>query len=144
MLKVMKGDRPDRPPSGLSETLWNLLVATWVEQYAQRPRERPSASAVLTQLKRCVRDWGKSIIPLVPEDWENAGSCRMSPNDWQFVHVPIIDDDFTSDDDDLRTMLSDFHDWIGCLVVGEESEGFGLLSNRPPGSPTLTQTSDSS
>ena len=91
-----KGDRPDRPPSGFSETLWNLVVATWVEQYAQKPRERPSASTVLARLKGCVDDWGKSIIPLVPKDWGNAGSCRLSANDWQFVHVPAI-----GDDDDL-------------------------------------------
>ena len=81
MFKVMKGNRPDRPPSGFSETLWGLLVATWVEQYAQKPRKRPSASTVLTRLKKCVGHWGKSIIPLVPEDWKNTGSCRMSPND---------------------------------------------------------------
>ena len=73
MLKVVKGDRPARPSSGLSETLWDLLVATWVEQYAQRSRERPPASTVLAQLKECVDDWGKSIIPLVPEDWEDVG-----------------------------------------------------------------------
>ena len=69
MLKVIKGDRPERPPSGLSDTLWGLLVAAWVGQYAQKPRERPSTSAVLTQLKDCVDQWGKSIIPLIPEDW---------------------------------------------------------------------------
>ena len=86
----MKGDRPDRPPSGLSETLWNLLVAMWVEQYAQKPCERPSASTVLTRLKECVDDWGKSIIPLIPEDWENTGSCRMSPNDCGGLFMSLL------------------------------------------------------
>lgn len=74
MFKVVKGDRPGRPSPGFSETLWDLLVATWVEQYAQKPQERPSASAVLTRLKECVDDWGESIVPLTSEDWENTGS----------------------------------------------------------------------
>ena len=73
MLKVVKGDRPDRPSSGLSNALWDLLVATWVVQYAQKPRERPLVSTVLALLKEYVDDWGKSIIPLTPEDWEDVG-----------------------------------------------------------------------
>ena len=63
MLKVRDGDRPDRPPSGFSEMLWDLLVATRVEQYAEKPRGRPSVSTVLARLKACVDDWGKSIMP---------------------------------------------------------------------------------
>ena len=73
MLKVVKGDRPGRPSSGLSNALWDLLATTWVEQYAQKPRERPSVSTVLARLKECVDDWGKSILPLIPEDWEGTG-----------------------------------------------------------------------
>lgn len=86
MLKVIQGDRPGRPIPGLSETLWNLLVATWVEQYAQKPQERPSASTVLARLKECVGDWGKSIIPLIPEDWKDIGWYVLGWL-WQFVHV---------------------------------------------------------
>ena len=81
LLKLVGGDRPDRPPSGFSEPLWDLLVATWVERYAQKPCERPSASAVLIRLKECVDHWGKSITPPIPEDGEDTGSCRMSPDD---------------------------------------------------------------
>ena len=90
MLKVMKGDRPDRPSSGLSETLWNLLVTTWAEQYAQKPCERPFVSTVLTRLKECVDDWGKSIVPFTPEDYENTGLCRMSPNDCGSLFMPLL------------------------------------------------------
>ena len=80
MLKVVKGDRPSRPSSGFSETLWDLLVATWAEQYAQKPRERPSARTVLNRLEECIDDWGKYITPVIPEDWKNTGLCRMFPN----------------------------------------------------------------
>ena len=73
ILKVAKGDRPDRPSSGHSDVLWNLLVVTWAAQYAQKPRERPPVSTVLARLKECVDDWGKSMIPLIPEDWEDVG-----------------------------------------------------------------------
>ena len=92
-------------------------MATWVEQYAQKLRGRPSASAVLTRLKGCVNDWGKSILPLIPEDWENTSSCCMSPNDWQFVHVFV-----TGDNDDLTIVASDLYHWIGYLAVGEGSK----------------------
>ena len=90
MLKVVKGDRPSRPPSGLSETLWDLLVATWVEQYVQKPRSRPPVSTVLTRLNGCVDDWGKSIIPLIPEDWENTCLCRVSPNDYNTFLMTLL------------------------------------------------------
>jgi len=80
MLKVMNGVRPDRPPSGLSDTLWELLVATWVVQHAQEPGGRPPTSNVLDRLKECVDDWGKSIVPIVPESWQDEdGGCYACP-----------------------------------------------------------------
>ena len=94
MLKVVKGDRPDRPSSGLSEALWDLLAATWVVQYAQKPRERPLVSAVLTRLNNCVGDWGKSIIPLIPEDWEDEDST-ITVSDFRLrIGYPAVDGGF--------------------------------------------------
>ena len=90
MLKVVKGDRPSRPPSGLSETLWNLLVAMWAEQYARKPRKRPSARTVLDRLGECIDHWGKSITPLKPEDWENTGLCRASPDDYGTSFMTLL------------------------------------------------------
>jgi len=81
MLKVMNGVRPDRPPSGLSDTLWDLLVATWVVQDAQEPGRRPPAWTILDRLKEIVDDWGRSIVPLVPESWREDGECHMSPRE---------------------------------------------------------------
>ena len=66
------------------------MVATWVEQYAQEPSKRPSASTVLTHLKYCVDDWGESILPLIPEDWENTGSCRMFPGDCDNLFMSLF------------------------------------------------------
>jgi len=82
MLKAVKGDRPDRPSPGLSDALWDLLVATWVEQYARKPRERPLVSAVLTGLKKCVGDWGRSITPLIPEDWQDIDTSDDDDDDF--------------------------------------------------------------
>ena len=70
MLRVMDGVQPDRPPSGFSDTLWELLASTWVVQHAHEPPGRPPARTVLGKLKECVDDWGKSIVPLVPEHWQ--------------------------------------------------------------------------
>jgi len=84
IFKVMDGVRPDRPPSGLSDTLWELLVATWVAQHAQGPEGRPPASTVLDRLKECVDDWGESIVPLVPESWREDGSDDDDDDDVTF------------------------------------------------------------
>jgi len=73
-LKVMRGTRPNRPPSGLSDTLWELLVATWVVQQAQEPPRRPPACTVLERLKECVDHWGESIVPIIPESWEDSAT----------------------------------------------------------------------
>jgi len=64
ILKVIQGDRPERPASGLSDMLWELLVATWVVQHALEPPRRPSARTVLERLKECVDHWGESTVPL--------------------------------------------------------------------------------
>ena len=73
MFKVVTGDRPNRPASGFSDTLWDLLVSTWVVEDGPESKRRPSASAVLDQLKKDVDHWGKSIVPLVPKEWQESG-----------------------------------------------------------------------
>ena len=73
IFKVMKGDRPNRPPLGFSDGLWKMLKKTWVEQRVKGPRRRPAASAVLDRLKQDVDHWEKSIAPLVPRQWHESG-----------------------------------------------------------------------
>ena len=69
MIRVIKGMRPGRPASGLSDTLWELLERMWVVQRAEEPRGRPPVRTVLDRLSEFVDDWGESIDPLVPEFW---------------------------------------------------------------------------
>ena len=52
----------------------------WVVQRALEPGMRPPACTVLDRLKECVDDWGESIVPLVPESWQEEGGCHMSPS----------------------------------------------------------------
>ena len=113
MLKVVKGDRPDRPSSGLSDALWDLLVATWVVQYAQKPRERPSVSAVLARLKECVDDWGKSIIPLIPEDWQDIGWCNMPPNGHCSLFISLLQTQAITMIPQSRQVII-VSDWLSC------------------------------
>jgi len=101
---------------GLSDTLWELLEATWVVRRAHEPqaqppvRRRPPASTVLDRLKRCVNHWGESIAPIIPASWEDSGECRMS----QYSTATGPDDDFTVGG---NTMASDSRDRIGHPVV---------------------------
>ena len=115
----MDGVRPDRPPSGLSDTLWELLVATWAVQHAQEPGGRPPAWTILDRLKETVDDWGRSIVPPVPEYWQD-GESHVPERTPQFINVLST---VADSDEDVSiggdTMASGFCDRIGYPVVGE-------------------------
>ena len=68
----MNGNRPDRPPSGLNDPLWELLAETWLEQRVDQPQRRPPVSTVLGRLKEGVNHWDVTIIPAVPKQWEES------------------------------------------------------------------------
>jgi len=68
----MSGGRPDRPSPGFSDTLWKLLTTTWVTEGGPKSKRRPPASTVLDRLKKDAEHWGKSIVPLVPKEWDES------------------------------------------------------------------------
>jgi hypothetical protein len=70
--KVIQGDRPDKPSEGISDALWESLVATWVAEDGPASKKRPSATTVLDQLKECVDDWGGIFVPLIPAEWRET------------------------------------------------------------------------
>ena len=69
----MKGDRPDRPPLGFPDTLWDLLIETWVVEDGPESERRPSASFILDQLEKDIDHWENSIVPLVRKQWQEDG-----------------------------------------------------------------------
>ena len=76
----MEGDWPDRPALGFPDALWESLATTWVEEDGPESRRRPSASTVLDWLKERVDDWGESVAPLVPKQWQENGRYPEYPN----------------------------------------------------------------
>ena len=110
MFRVVRGDRPDRPSPGFSDRLWELLKATWVAQHAQQPRERLLTSNVVDRLKECVDDWGKSILPLMPERGRASGGCHMSVNATGYSRLFSMTDEEEEeeeDEDDYDTIMQD-------------------------------------
>ena len=63
---VLKGDRPDRPPLGFSNQLWELLEATWIPEHASQPPRRPEISVIIDQLRKDANEWNESMIPPNP------------------------------------------------------------------------------
>lgn len=76
MYRVLEGGRPNRPPSGFSDRLWELLANTWCVEYGSQPSKRPSATTVLHLLKGEPHNWGKSMIP--PQLVQPQNRCRCS------------------------------------------------------------------
>ena len=120
MVKIFDGVRPDRPSSGFSDRLWDLLMATWAVKHAREPGRRPPAWAVLDQLKEIVDDWGISIVPLVPpvplipESLEECSGCSMFLEQMpQFINVLSTVPGSTTG----YTRISDFCNWIDHPVV---------------------------
>ena len=79
--KVLEGHRPDRQPSCFTDPLWELLMATWLEEHGPEPPKRPPTSTIRNRLNEEVNNWGKSIVPPVANTdrasyraWDDSGS----------------------------------------------------------------------
>ena len=75
MYKVLSGDWPGRPSFGFSDTLWELLMATWVVEDGPESRRRPSAPTVHDWLEKEVDHWEAPIIQVLPEQRQENSTC---------------------------------------------------------------------
>jgi len=75
MLKVMRGEKPDRPPAGFSDGLWNLLLAAWDAEHGSQPPKRPSIRRISNQMKEDASNWHKFIVPLPRPRVEEEELC---------------------------------------------------------------------
>ena len=75
MYKVVEGVKPNRPLSGLSDALWNLLFKAWDPEYGPQPPKRPSVQTILNQMKKDADNWDQFITPLQRLQVEGEESC---------------------------------------------------------------------
>jgi len=94
MYKVMSGGRPDRSATQLPDLLWELLVWAWDTEGGPETRRRPSASIVLGQLKESIDQWGETIIPVIPKQWEESGGYPAYRADAVFYSRSFYSDRF--------------------------------------------------
>ena len=119
MVKVVGGDRPKRPPLGFSDTLWELLMASWAKERAQKRRRRPSVSTMFDRLKESVDDWEKSIVPLVPKQWEESCGYRVYPRKCASLFMALLQ---------RRGLILQLLGWR--LVVSDFNDISGHVMNR--------------
>lgn len=63
MKKVIDGVRPERPNTGFSDGLWNLLQLSWSEEYESRGSKRPPIGLILEQLQKDSSGWFSTKLP---------------------------------------------------------------------------------
>jgi len=66
MMKVVEGVKPDRPLSGFSNGLWDLLLKAWDPECGSQHPKRPSIREISEQMKEDAGDWDRFIVP--PQD----------------------------------------------------------------------------
>ena len=72
MLEVVEGKKPNRPRSGFSNNLWNLLLKAWDPEYGSQLPRRPSVSSILDQMEEDADDCDQSTIPPQPPHVEET------------------------------------------------------------------------
>ena len=74
MLRVMEGVKPDRPLSGFSDALWNILLEAWDPEYGSQPPKRPSVRIIMNQMEEDAEDWDQIVAGLLGNP-ECEGKC---------------------------------------------------------------------
>ena len=75
MLNVITGVKPDRPLSGFSDGLWELLLKAWDPEYGSELPKRPSVETISNQMKEDAEDWDQFLISLQQHQVETEDSC---------------------------------------------------------------------
>ena len=75
MLNVITGVKPDRPLSGFSDGLWDLLLKAWDPEYGSEPPKRPPVKTISNQMKEDAGDWDQFIISPQQHQVNTEGSC---------------------------------------------------------------------
>ena len=81
MLNVIKGVKPDRPLSGFSDALWDLLLKAWDPEYGSQPPKRPSVKTISNQMKEDADNWDQFILSLQQLQVKTEES-RANPMYW--------------------------------------------------------------
>ncbi|KAF9647121.1 kinase-like protein [Thelephora ganbajun] len=74
-LEVTRGKKPDRPPSGFSDRLWNLLLKAWDLEDGFQPPKRPPVQPILNQMKEDADDWDQIFVSMQRLQVEGEENC---------------------------------------------------------------------
>ena len=71
------GGKPDRPLSGFSDGLWEILLKVWDPDHGSHPSKRPSVRTVMKQMKEDAEGWDQIVTGLLgnPESGGSEGEC---------------------------------------------------------------------
>lgn len=87
---AINGKKPDRPLSGFSDKLWNILLLAWDAEYGSQPPKRPSIQTILNQLKEDADNWDQFIILPASERGKESCTSHTVGNLVGFTHIPIV------------------------------------------------------
>jgi len=79
--RVIGGTRPDRPKTGFSNGLWDLLRLSWSEEYESQESKRPPIPLILEQLQKDSSAWfatARLPFPTVEPERSPFGSDQSS------------------------------------------------------------------
>ena len=86
---VLDGTRPDRPAEGFSDSLWTLLIQTWLEEFEPSDLQsaRPGILEILEQLQEEAKEWRPKRISFAQVEREADGTSSIPP---ELAHLWLI------------------------------------------------------